>query len=446
MISKESFARQMLLSLNEEKITYCVLRDFVQLETGIDHDVDLFVSARDLCDFEHVLFKFCEHNQGEVVKQISYQDYKAYIVQIDTGADEFYYFKIDVWTDFFWRGLTWFDNAIVEDNITHVSGLSVANNSLALAIRVLKDLIFTSKLPSRSISRVQNEFENIVKKGELDKFESLFPSANARKIINCLKKSKYSELSRDSRRIRWSQVKANLIGVGVLSSIKQTCLFLSDKLNAVIKPPGLLIVLLGPDGSGKSTLAQTIKDGAGNNLFNGCNLEYSRPNLLPQINRFTKIFGSRNKNQISGYDLNSDDKVSEFKGTIQILYYTLDFFLGRLLIKYYLFQGRLVLYDRYFYDYMIQTYWDNVSDRLKKVCSKLMATPDIVFLLLADPKDIYARKPELNIAVIAQQQQRIKELQVKSPVAIVSSSGPINISTNAILKVIFRELLIREKK
>jgi len=150
--------------------------------------------------------------------------------------------------------------------------------------------------------------------------------------------------------------------------------------------------------------------------------------------------------QSAGYDLNSHDKVSAFKGSLQILYYTLDFMLGRVVILHHLSRGRLVIYDRYFYDYFIQTYWDHVPIKLKYCCTKFVSRPEISFFLHAESEFIYNRKPELKVTVIADQQERIERLSVSPTPVKIDSAQTIESSITGLMSEIFKSCKERSSK
>lgn len=436
MSSVTDFVKQLCTRLTNEGVVFCILRDHIQLESEIDHDLDLFVSPGDIKKFNFILNDFCHANKSDCIENISNQDYKAFLIK--NNLDEIHFFKIDVWTGFFWRGLKWFDNKVVEKNIQFVGQIPVANNQLALAIRILKDIIFTSELPDRSLSRVQSEYSVICNNGELDKFKSLFATRSANSILTFLENNNYLCVKKQARVIRWSQIKSNFKFFNdFFYCLKRIFIFIVERIISYFKPSGMLIVLLGPDGSGKSTLAKALESGDGRNLFNGCIVKYSRPNLLPQLSRVAKLIRGSKKVRADGYDLNSNDKVTAFKGSLQIIYYTIDFILGRIVLLHHLSRGRLVIYDRYFYDYFIQTYWDHVPTKLKYICTKFVFRPEILFYLHAESEFIFNRKPELKVNVIADQQDRIERLDVSPRPVKINSAQAIELSVISLLSEIF---------
>ena len=439
------FIKQLCLRLKNEGVVFCILRDHAQLQSGIDHDLDLFVSPSDIQKFYFILNDFCLANKSDCIEHISNQDYKAFLIK--TNLDKTIFFKIDVWTEFLWRGLKWFDNSVVKKNIQFVNQIPVANNQLALAIRILKDIIFTSQLPSRSLSRVQSEYSVICGNGDLDKFKSLIATRSADSISMLLRDGDFNGVKEQARLVRWSQIKSNFRSLSdFFLCLKRFFMFLVERIMSYFKPSGMLVVLLGPDGSGKSTLAKALQSGNGENLFNGCILQYSRPNLLPQLGRVAELVRGSKKSQSADYDLNSHDKVSAIKGSLQILYYTLDFMLGRVVILHHLSRGRLVIYDRYFYDYFIQTYWDHVPIKLKYCCTKFVSRPEISFFLHAESELIYNRKPELKVAVIADQQERIERLSVTPSPVKINSAQTIESSITCLLSEIFKSSKERGNK
>ena len=92
------------------------------------------------------------------------------------------------------------------------------------------------------------------------------------------------------------------------------------------------------------------------------------------------------------------------------MYFNLDYILGYWFeVRKHLKQGKLVVFDRYYYDYYLdkQRYRLDISDKLLKLFTPVIPKPDITFLLVGDAKKLYERKKEITVEEIQQQIDRI---------------------------------------
>jgi len=93
---------------------------------------------------------------------------------------------------------------------------------------------------------------------------------------------------------------------------------------------------------------------------------------------------------------------------IYIAYYGIDYLLGHFVIRRLQSLGKLVVFDRYFYDWFIQSYTEKTPRILLPLLRFIFPKPDLVVYLYNEPEVIHNRKPELTIEQIAQQEQRLR--------------------------------------
>jgi len=164
-------------------------------------------------------------------------------------------------------------------------------------------------------------------------------------------------------------------------------------------PPGKFIVIVGPDGVGKSTTAELMAQ-----LLEAFHIPVAhmhlgfRPRILPTRKGFMSF----------GKEKPAPGEKSKTPGLVRFLYHALDYLLGYFLkIRPLLIRGRLVIGERYFYNYL-------VDPRQKKelkfppwlpqlVYALFIPKPDMVILLSNDPETIYKRRQEHSIEEISRQ-------------------------------------------
>lgn len=179
---------------------------------------------------------------------------------------------------------------------------------------------------------------------------------------------------------------------------------------------GGMIIFIGPDGSGKSTIADLALE----KLYLEGKIArveklHLKPGWLPPLGR---LFSPRDWGKAIPVGVPVDNphasKPSGPMGSmIRLLYYLVDYSLGfRIKIKPLLKDGGSVLFDRYYYDYMIDPARARI--RLPKAVLAaflpLVPKPEIVIYLDAPAEVLRKRKPELPIEELERQIAEFRKL------------------------------------
>jgi thymidylate kinase len=200
--------------------------------------------------------------------------------------------------------------------------------------------------------------------------------------------------------------------------------FLLGYINAAFsKKSGLFITLIGPDGSGKSTSAKNLI-ASFEHCFSKTCYNHGHFKILPELKTFKKPsslikhLSQKNDQQIN-FNLqkpenpNPQKPYNIFKAAVYLLYYFLDYLLGHFKILWANAKGDMVIFDRYFYDYIYQPAFKKLPKCLTTALLKLLPAPDIIIYLKCEPEQITTRKPELTCEAIASQQKTIEKLLTK---------------------------------
>ena len=182
---------------------------------------------------------------------------------------------------------------------------------------------------------------------------------------------------------------------------------------------GMVVCLAGADGSGKSTLASGLAERLYKRPFKGVYYVHGNIGVLPRFRDMRawivrKIMRREPVVAMEPQHLKGMmDPIPAWKSMILATYYTLDLFLGRLLLRRLRGQWMLVIMDRSFFDYYYQLGHRNCPQWYLDFLLCLIPKPDLLLCLTDDPESIHVRKPELTVEEIGHEQKILAQLLVK---------------------------------
>lgn len=176
-----------------------------------------------------------------------------------------------------------------------------------------------------------------------------------------------------------------------------------DTIKSVLSSKGMTITFSGVDGAGKSTIIENIKYEIEKKIRKQVVVLRHRPSLLPILSVWTK------GKKVAEYDASNSlprqgNNSNPFNSLLRFTYYFIDYLFGQfyVFVKYNL-RGWIVLYDRYYFDFINDSKRSNINlpKFFTKAAYKLLLKPELNFFLYADPATILSRKQELNKATIS---------------------------------------------
>lgn len=179
--------------------------------------------------------------------------------------------------------------------------------------------------------------------------------------------------------------------------LRNTSKYLKDILSSIRNRRGFTITFSGVDGAGKSTIIQEIKTILEHKFRKNVVVLRHRPSILPILSTYKH--GKQKAEQIAADTLPRQGKnQSTFSSLVRFTYYYFDYLIGQFYIKVkYHWRGYAVLYDRYYFDFIIDSRRSNIDlpKGLTRFFYKFIYHPPLNLFLYADPKIILQRKKEL---------------------------------------------------
>ncbi|MDR0865644.1 MAG: hypothetical protein LBO74_12035 [Candidatus Symbiothrix sp.] len=168
------------------------------------------------------------------------------------------------------------------------------------------------------------------------------------------------------------------------------------------------IAVEGADGTGKSTFIDGLQKAIAYYYVSDetkCHIYHHRPSILPNLGALGEKAGV--KEQDTDFTNPHRGKPKGFiSSLLRMIYYWVDYLIG---VPFFMRKDvqfdKFTIYDRYVYDFLVDPYRASIKLPywIRKIFTKLVIQPRIVFVLLTDAETIYKRKQELTIDEINRQ-------------------------------------------
>lgn len=392
------FLEALFAAYYEECVRYVVLRNYERWPEHFGKDVDLVVHANDL-DLSHAIVRRLAGAMGLTwtVRQKPSGHLTYYILPsradgIESGL------LLDIRPDVVHRGFVYLPGETILAS-RHRAGRfyvpSAALESLAIFLHCIIDV--GAIRPSYRLRLAE------LGTGDPAEFraaaESLFGARLAGRLADALE----SEEPEQAFALRGALMRARAWRdtETVSQYVRARIRAVGEKLRAFVRPPGHVVVLVGPDGCGKTTSAELVCKRFESTRIpvSAVYLGAQKP-LLP-TRRLSQKVRKRFATPGTVKAIKDVDRRQRLRGLVHIM---ADKWLRYLVeVRPRLVRGQVVVLDRYFYD--LRTYPHPLVRRpwLEALVMRLIPRPSVGFCLVADPALIAARKHELTTAETARQ-------------------------------------------
>jgi thymidylate kinase len=200
--------------------------------------------------------------------------------------------------------------------------------------------------------------------------------------------------------------------MGLTTHLREFLLYIADTALGIMHGRGFIMTFSGVDGAGKSTVISRVKEELEHTYRKEVVLMRHRPGLLPMLNAWR--VGTRKAEELASV---TPPRLGTNQGRasslLRFTYYLFDYLVGQWVVYFrHVLRGRIVLYDRYYFDLMADPRRSNIDlDRsLVRALYALVHKPKLNFLLYADSATILQRKRELSGPDIEMLTLRYREL------------------------------------
>jgi len=439
-MNKEELIVRLFTKLNNEQIKYCVLRNYENLPRNSGNDIDVLIDPSEEDNLYVFLKEFANTNKWNVIRVWNKNNLQTFVLYCVNDVIET--LKLDIWTKLSWRNISWIDNNYVLANSTNYGIFKIPNSGSEGAILLIKESFGKGKIPSKYKGRIQKLL--LTNKNQF--IEALYVNFGefTNEIYNLCMNSKWDELDDQLRNIKFKLLMKSFL-LNLLIYTKYNINYLAHKLLNLFKTQGSLIAFVGPDGSGKTTIISKLEHDL-LNFYTKSSVFHTRLNIFPELKTGLGLSNPKvketknNKVEVKNVKQN---KLSIVMNSIVVLYYYLEFIIGNFYLWILKKRGHFIMFDRYFYDFFIQPNTRNFIWKFKNALLFFIIKPNCIVHLYADPEIIYARKQELSVEEIREQNILFEKLFInnKNYYKIVTSTLSLDEVESNILKLILPSII-----
>lgn len=350
-------------------------------------DLDLLISQKNEAQFINTI------RNGSNIDNV-FQFKKSFATFISIVFNDDSYLEIDLIYTFDRKGTIFLDAAtVLKSGYLNENGIRLPALKYAAEYMILFYLINKSNVPQRYAQFLTSlSFENrsevfgyLCHKYDLsiNKLDELFQVKlrGPKKIIQKIKADPQNTTSK---------------------KFKNKLRYLYDLVRDLTSNKGIIVSFSGVDGAGKSTVLDNVQNLLQHKYRHKTIILRHRPGLFPILS--SMLHGKKKAEKITRDNLPRKGTNEGFISSLfRFGYYYLDYLLGQVVVYFkYTLRGYTVLYDRYYFDFIIDPKRSNIKlpKALLKFGYYFITKPEVNIFLYANSDIILSRKKEMNEADI----------------------------------------------
>lgn len=385
---KQNFIDKIFKKFNQDLICYGILRNYKDLPQVSGDDIDIYIDNNDLLHFiNDYLSTYILNLRWDYKIKYKSENFVS-IVCYCVNDDVVETLQLDFFNDFKWRGISYLDLDFIKRNISIYKDYKIISPGSELAITYIKEILGYKHLREKHFKR----FKEIYHDNSDNFIKTIRPvyRKNFSSLISEVLLNYDGDYFKSASRVIKRNLVWNNFSKYVYFSLKSVMLLFSKLFRKK-----QLIVFVGPDGSGKSTLIDGYRTALDRFFPDTISIYHRRYLILPDLKTNRGLSSMKGKIKAGQNVKIKRSFVSIFVTLMVVIYYTLEFFLGNYILFKNRFNGRLVLYDRYYFDHFIQPTSRNLILPFRKLFLAFVARPTLIVHLKASSVEIYKRKQDL---------------------------------------------------
>jgi len=387
-----------------EGVAFLVLRNYQELPRKTGNDVDVLVRPGTLRHAEAVLLDAALKAGYRLHNRAEFSPVSLFFCTPDCRDQ----IQFDLFEHLDWRALTLLRPRSLLDRSRKYNGFNVPHPVDEAILNLITRLLYNGYVKEKYREAIRTTFQ-AEPDATTDALADPFGSAQAEFLTQSVLAKEWSPIEARAGSLRRTLLRRRLAQqpMGVLRAVLRDARRLGRRW---FNPPGLALVLLGPDGCGKSTVAPKVIDGLRHTFSPDKGLQIHWKPIV--------FFRKRRESRPPTTNPHGRPPRGRLSSLLFLAYHWTEYFLGSLTqIHRVKFRNGLVMIDRHYYDFMVDAY----RYRLKvpawtvRLGGYLLPKPDLVFLLDAPAEVLQSRKQEVPLAETERQRQAFLELVKKLP-------------------------------
>lgn len=405
MNSESKMIRYLFSELEKNGIDYCILRNVDEILNGTCHDVDFAVDWKKVKELKNILnnkmpelgwqvFVMKENDQGELLS-----------VHLATQSENVVLMHFDAFKSFNWKGIPLVSNERLLSGKKKYENVWVCSEAVELTLKLFSKYLHGGEVREKYRAELMDRISDC--RVEVYDLVTEFISEKKTKfILEAVEAGNWALLHESVGAVR-DEIKATFFGGNIIKKLQYSIKRYTYLFEKFFAKNGPVVAFEGCDGSGKSTIVNLLPVKM-ERIYNKEYIAYYhwRPNVVWKKGNSTPT-GEKNEACIP-HDKKPYNKLISF---VKFMIFNLDYTIGYLLgVKKNVGQGKMVVFDRYYYDYFIDRYRYrlDISDRILKSFLWMIPKPDVTIVLVGTPEIIYERKKEIPLDEVTKQIERLK--------------------------------------
>lgn len=422
-------------ALDEAMSSYVVMNKYEELPDTLPSDIDIAVSIEDFSRLDTIVGFVGSRTQLVVTQKIWHNYRKCAYILTPLHVTEPFRLQLDFFADFSVVSTPLLiKNSELMSKTRKVGRFTVPDYDIEFLFLFMRR-VYKNDFDDEHCEILRKVLMNAPEKVKEYSLK-YFPEETVKTVIDDLLNCDYDAL-RKKRNELWKQLKdySKKQSAGIyflkywIDQIKRT--FFRVKY-----PVGMKIAFLSPDGGGKSTVINCVQQTCWG-TFHYMEKKYFRPHVLKNLGHYNPVNPSEEAQ--SNTDPHGVEVNGKVKSFIRFMFYNVDFMLGGVVDKIGTIKKKLIIYDRYYYDYYVdvQRYRYGFSKKIPHMFSFLIPKPNIVFILKAKPEILFERKQELDLPELERQMTAYLDAAkcIKNSI-VIDTEQPIEYVVDDITKII----------